>query len=63
MGSVVDYFHAQPEDVRRFIFKVFNDVSYDERWHTESLLQEHLRDRYTEEEIHQLWYAAVWMTR
>lgn len=56
-----DYIHAQPEDVRRFIFKAMYDRSPEERGAVRVLIQEKYGDRYTEEEIDRLYDAALYL--
>jgi hypothetical protein len=63
MGSVLDYFHAQPEEVRLFIHEAMADAGQrdEAQVRVRTLIQEKFGDRYTEQEVGYLWYAALYM--
>jgi hypothetical protein len=63
MVDMIDYFHAQPEEVRRFIFKAMADAGQDDKRQVavKQLIRDKFGDRYTEQEVRYLWHAALYM--
>jgi len=63
MGSVTDYFEQQPDDVKRFILRTMMNNPAETRGRVVSIMRDQLGDKYTEDQIDTLWYAALWICR
>jgi len=62
MGEILDYFLAQPDEVRLFINKAVAAAGEEKaQVQVKTLIQEKLGDRYTERQVDHLVYAAMYM--
>jgi hypothetical protein len=59
MKSVIDYFHAQPNDVQQVVLQAVEA----DRERALTIIREKLGDSYTEQQLSFLWTAAAWMLR
>jgi hypothetical protein len=59
MSNVTDYFFAQPDDVQQVVLHAVRADGDRAR----TVIREKLGDRYTEEQLSRLWYAAAWTLR
>ena len=56
MASVIDYFHAQPNDVQQVVLQAVEA----DRERALTIIREKLGDSYTEKQLSFLWTAATW---
>jgi|RhiMetdeSRZDD1v2_1073273.scaffolds.fasta_scaffold1901396_1 hypothetical protein len=59
MKSVIDYFHAQPNEVQQVVFQAVET----DRDRALTIIREKLGDSYTDQQLSFLWTAAAWILR
>jgi hypothetical protein len=59
MKSVIDYFHAQPNEVQQVVSQAVET----DRDRALTIIREKLGDSYTDQQLSFLWTAAAWILR